>query len=1205
MARDSSYFGGGKALFSPSVLRELTSNRSTVANQTAALHSGSIQSKTGSFRYDPPDAGVKSTQQLPVDWSKFENHTFFNSAEAKVNTAFDQIINSFPFDGQRPDVLVFYDNLTGFEKYVYDSFPKHRGFLHFSGTQTDENPEGGFAAELGTHIRVSDSAGSYYPSLARNRSGEPVVDPGTKTVSFDFHFRVPDLGVDTGNQVIAQKLTGSDGFTLFLSSSTSTVPSSSVVFLASSGSRYMSASMQLEKGKFHHVCATLNRTPNIHRMQLYRDFALITTSSRVEMGDFGITTSPLLIGSGTKHDAGLWESEGDVALEFQQTLSGSLDEFRVFHEPRSVGMQKKEGNKTIYPRKDLRLYFKFNEPTGSYSSNDLVLDSSGNALHSTVVNYITDLRILRGLSIPVARESDEDCPVLFPTYPDLITLNQRLLSSASVYDSNNPNMITKLIPKHYLLEASHFEGFEKETGEWGEDYGSSKDMPGGGKLGSPQIISAFLFVWAKFFDEIKMHLDQFGKLTFVDQVPEGSIADQFLLSLGSAHGFVLPDMASDASLSQFSDGVDMTVDSIISNRPLQYVQNQIWRRILADMGEIVRSKGTIHSIKTLMRDMGINPDKSFRFREFGGAKTRRISDVRDITSEVSTMLDFSGTFANVSQNLTAQGNDLNKPFITSPHLSASRIEPGIPNVVGTMVQHLTNYQTLDKSVERNYDYSPHGISNSPNDGLLTSGSWTYEAIYQFPGRRGSMGRSGYPLTQSLARFCVTGTTTAGDASGTGGLIMNLLAFSGSLEDQQTGSLSLIAKPTISGVIPMVLPLTGVDIFDGDKWHITMGRARNDLTGSITSSSYYLHAGKINEGRLTAYESNAKYFNDHGESTTYNLLENVSTTHNISGSFFVIGSQSISMSVNSNLLNRTTYDSMFRHTFFAGRVGHIRFWSKEMTDRETQEHIYNFKSLGSDDPHINFNFKTSRSGSFGRLRIDASTDQSVTKSNADGELSIFDFSQGNFHLTGSGFEPLKQMIHPEKFRYSMLSPNFDQARTGNKVRVRSHKHKSNVKKFGTSFAPIYAIPPNENPVDDTRFSIEVSGIQALNEDMVSLFSTLDLLDNILGAPELVFSPDYPDLVDLRDIYFNRLTDKVNYKKFFEFFKWFDSSMGMMIERLVPRKTKFLGVNFVVESHMFERAKYHHAYHDMYLGPNDRHGLKGQILMQQFIAHLRRF
>ena len=55
-------------------------------------------SSTSSFKYDPLSYGLKSTQQLNVDWSLFENHTFFSSAEVKTNVAFDQIINGFPFD---------------------------------------------------------------------------------------------------------------------------------------------------------------------------------------------------------------------------------------------------------------------------------------------------------------------------------------------------------------------------------------------------------------------------------------------------------------------------------------------------------------------------------------------------------------------------------------------------------------------------------------------------------------------------------------------------------------------------------------------------------------------------------------------------------------------------------------------------------------------------------------------------------------------------------------------------------------------------------------------------------------------------------------------------------------------------------------------------------------------------------------------------
>ena len=81
------------SLFTPSTVRALTGGRSTVTNITAASLSGSMTSTTGSFRNDPPGTPLKSTQQLPVDWSKFENHTFFNSAESKVNVAFERVIN--------------------------------------------------------------------------------------------------------------------------------------------------------------------------------------------------------------------------------------------------------------------------------------------------------------------------------------------------------------------------------------------------------------------------------------------------------------------------------------------------------------------------------------------------------------------------------------------------------------------------------------------------------------------------------------------------------------------------------------------------------------------------------------------------------------------------------------------------------------------------------------------------------------------------------------------------------------------------------------------------------------------------------------------------------------------------------------------------------------------------------------------------------
>ena len=163
---------------------------------------------------------------------------------------------------------------------------------------------------------------------------------------------------------------------------------------------------------------------------------------------------------------------------------------------------------------------------------------------------------------------------------------------------------------------------------------------------------------------------------------------------------------------------------------------------------------------------------------------------------------------------------------------------------------------------------------------------------------------------------------------------------------------------------------------------------------------------------------------------------------------------------------------------------------------------------------------------------------------------------------------------------------------------------NIVALGGEVSPIYEVRRSEEPVDDTRFSIDVSSVQALNEDMINMISTIDALDNILGNPELLFATEYPDLRKLREVYFNRLTDKVKTKAFFEFFKWFDTAVGGIIETLVPRRTKFMGVNFVIESHMLERAKFNYSYSDVYLGENDRRGLHGQILLQQLIAVIKK-
>ena len=1183
MRKSGNTFAPGSSLFTPSVIRGLTGDQSALVNVTAASLSGSTQNTTSSFRYDPPGSPLKSTQQISVDWSKFENHTFFNSAEAKVNTSFDIIINTYPFDGSRSELLSFFDGLTGFEKYVYDLFPKSRGFLHFSGST---------GIQPGSYIKIIDSAGTSAPSISRNTSAKSILDQGEGSITYDFHLHIP-TGTSQGNQVVIQRLRDSNfGITLALSQTLSTDHSGTLLMLVSSGSSFVSASMPVSKGDFQHICATYDTSPGVNRVKLYRNSVLQSASTPLELGSFGYTASPFYIGSGSNHRAGTFGS-ASPGITFNQTLSGAIDELRVYHSIRSSSEQKKFSQRSVFPDSGLKLYYKFNEPTGSYSTNATVIDSSGNSLHSSIVNFNQTLRERRGLTVPVSYESEEESPVLFPSHPDVVTLNENLLSSASDYDTNNPNMITKLIPRHYLMEASIFEGFgqNSELGNITDPYSYNSNLPGGGKLGSAQIIASLLFIWAKYFDELKMHLDQFGKQRNVDQIEEGTIANTFLPYLAETYGFQLPEMFPNSSYEQFYNKTAVNTDSSITSNSLQFVQNQIWRRVLSDMVEILRSKGTVHSIKSLIRDMGINPDSNFRFREFGGSRTGRLSDQRVVKTSNLRSLDFSGSFSTNIPSYDSQGVPTNFPYFKS-----SGLVQGGP----------LKFSDASVVVRKEPGY-PYPGALPVYDRILTSGSWTYEATYKMTSSR-LLGVD-HPLTSSLVRFETSGTNYV--PTHLDNTFLNLLAFSGSVEDNLTGSLSLIFRDTWSktDAPKLVLPLTGVNIFDGDFWQISFGRERNDSFNSIATSSWYLRAGKQIGGRLVEFYENSILFDDTVPPTslTGSILTTWSNQINMSGTMIHIGTQQVPKG--SNLLglsyNGSPNTDMDRSSFFGGRVLNMRFWSKSMTLDETKAHVLNPTSLGVTDAKKNFNFVNSLSGSWEKLRLDVDFMQENVTSDGQGSISLVDMSQNGLACNSSGFESNSTVFRPEIVTYSTINPNFDQSSDPNKIRVRSWQSNKNVELYGGQLAPMYQIPEDEDPTDDTRFSIEINAVQALNEDIIKIFSSLDSFDNYIGRPELQFSDDYPDFQSLRDVYFNRLVGKVNFSTFFEFFKWFDTTVSQIIEGLIPRKTKFLGVNFVIESHMLERPKVRYNTHDIYVGPNDRHGSLGLLLVQQLVGDIKRY
>jgi hypothetical protein len=114
----------------------------------------------------------------------------------------------------------------------------------------------------------------------------------------------------------------------------------------------------------------------------------------------------------------------------------------------------------------------------------------------------------------------------------------------------------------------------------------------------------------------------------------------------------------------------------------------------------------------------------------------------------------------------------------------------------------------------------------------------------------------------------------------------------------------------------------------------------------------------------------------------------------------------------------------------------------------------------------------------------------------------------------------------------------------------------------------------NEINDV--GIEFSLIDALNEDISYMMSSMDNWNNVIGDPANRYRENYPQLDKLRQQYFTRLTGRINFRVFIDYLDFFDRSFIELVKKLLPARIDFQGAEIVVESHMLERPKVQYAY-----------------------------
>ena len=134
---------------------------------------------------------------------------------------------------------------------------------------------------------------------------------------------------------------------------------------------------------------------------------------------------------------------------------------------------------------------------------------------------------------------------------------------------------------------------------------------------------------------------------------------------------------------------------------------------------------------------------------------------------------------------------------------------------------------------------------------------------------------------------------------------------------------------------------------------------------------------------------------------------------------------------------------------------------------------------------------------------------------------------------------------------------------------------------------------------------MSVFRGLNENILTSFATFSSIDDALGMPNLMFSDRYPELEDIRSIYFNNVLEKIDLGKFRTIFKWIDNSFTDLVFSMIPRSTNFMGINFIYESHVLERNRMKYLFDEIYLKSLPRDPLRGNLLLSQFVGKVKKY
>ena len=630
-------------------------------------------------------------------------------------------------------------------------------------------------------------------------------------------------------------------------------------------------------------------------------------------------------------------------------------------------------------------------------------------------------------------------------------------------------------------------------------------------------------IMSSYFDTLHLQVESLPSLGNINYASGSHKPLPFADRLVSSAGLAVPELFIDADI--IEKLADRSEDRIYE-KSLADIKNTIYQNIYNNLVYIYKTKGTEKSFRNLIRCFGIDDDL-VKLNMYGDGIEYEVRENRRTVSVVDKFVDFNTSDNTTGTVYQSQGTDTTNTKGYLPTLSASAtgfaqtLEADIlfPLKPDEDASFYYNTNTVSASL-----FGVHAVHNNENYTTWAT-SPADSANFQVYAVRDE-------ITSDSVRFVLTGTAgTCVPWSLASDLYENVY-------DNTYWNLAVRIKP-------LNYPQAGQ----------VLGAP---TSGDINNYTIELHGVQLDAGAVR---------------NEFNLA---ATVEGAPGGF-VTGSKRAFIGA-----HRTNFTGSIRE-YSDVKVNACRYWYDYLEDDVLVGHAYDTQNYGSLYPN-RYAFPFNASASFGEV---LQSDTLVfnwefaenTGSNASGQFSVADESSGSID-TAARFDALGDILG---YQYPAQGYGFLESSTkvvdkdhviSSKLQLPENVHSSDmITVMGAQEQQVFT--RDSRPVN-YFFAFEKSMAQALSVEMINYFATLKDIHNIIGAPVNRYRPEYKGLKVLRQRFFERVSNsEIDFEKFYEFYKWFDSSLTMMLQQLVPASADFAeNVRTVIESHMLERSKYQH-------------------------------